>query len=108
MRAGDIVEVDFGVPIGAKVLGRRPAVVVTADAVLEHEPRTVHVVPLTSNTGRDLPSEVPVAGPDRASMAQAHLLQAVSVVRIGAVVGHTDAAELAQVRAVIIDLLDLY
>jgi len=38
MLAGDLIQVDFGVPAGREPGFVRPAVVVTADAVLAFEP----------------------------------------------------------------------
>jgi mRNA interferase MazF len=111
MRAGDIVTVDFGIPQGSEPGFERPAVIVTADLVLRASPRTVHVVPLTSNVTRRLPTEVELVDVDLPvrSVAQAHLCGVVSVTRLrdgdGPVrnVGH---AALAQVRSIIADLLD--
>jgi mRNA interferase MazF len=111
MRAGEIVDVDFGVPAGSEPGFRRPAIVVTADLILAASPRTVHVVPLTGNVSRSLPTEVPVDtdGLDRPSAAQCHLCTVVSTERITRiddrpVVGPTI---LAQVRAVLGDMLDI-
>ena len=58
MRAGDIRRVDFGEPIGSEPGLVRPALLVTSDTVLERNPRTVHVVPITSNVLRALPTDV--------------------------------------------------
>lgn len=110
MRAGDVVEVDFGLPAGSEAGFRRPAVVVTSDLVLEGHPKTIHVVPVTSNTRRSLSTEVTVsaAGLGRPSAAQCHLCTAISVERIGAgALGDIGAASLAEVRSVIADLLDI-
>lgn len=111
MRAGEVVEVDFGVPSGSEPGFRRPAVVVTSDRVLEGRPRTVHVVPITSNVRRDLPTEVRVSasvlGPP--SVAQCHLCTVVDVARITVTGGGGDVgpASLAAMRAVLADLLDI-
>jgi len=111
MRAGDIVRVDFGVPQGSEPGFVRPVVVVTADRVLAARPRTLHVVPITSNTTRRLPTEVEVESDDQAvsGMAQVHLCAVISTSRIvaGDHLGHVGAAGLAQVRTVIADLLDV-
>jgi mRNA interferase MazF len=110
MRAGEVVRVDFGFPVGSEPGFVRPAVVVTADAVLAHHPRTLHVVPVTSNVVRSLPSEVHVTSPglDQSSVAQCHLCTVISVERI---ITQSDASigavGLAQVRAVLADLLDI-
>lgn len=110
MRAGDLVEVDFGLPAESEPGFVRPAVVVTADLVLDGRPRTVHVVPVTPNTARSLPTEVPVSadGLDRPSVAQCHLCTVVSTVRIEAGgLGSVGAVALAEVRSVLGDLLDI-
>ncbi len=110
MRAGDVVRIDFGVPAGSEPGFVRPAVVVTADLVLRARPRTVHVVPITSNVGRGLPTEVPVlaGGLDLPSVAQCHLCTVVSTERIVEdELGAIGPSALAQVRSLLADLLDI-
>ena len=108
MRAGDAVTIDFGLPIGSEAGFRRPAVVVTADAVLRSRPPTIHVVPLTTNVARALPTEVPVDGLDRPSVAQCHLCTVVSVQRVVDDIGeNVGPSSLAQIRSVVADLLDV-
>lgn len=110
VRAGDVVRVDFGIPVGSEPGFQRPAVVVTADPVLAHRPRTVHVVPVTSNVTLSLPTEVAVAarGLDVASVAQCHLCTVVGSARIfDGGYGSVSSTELAQVRSVLGDLLDI-
>jgi mRNA interferase MazF len=110
LRAGDIVWVDFGVPLGSEPGLLRPAVVLTADLVLADGPRTLHVVPVTSNTRRDLPTEVlldEVELPSPSS-AQCHLLTVVDRQRLtGRTAGEVGAASLSQIRSLVTDLLDL-
>ena len=110
MRAGDVVEVDFGIPVGSEPGFRHPAVVVTADLVLEARPRTVHVVFVTSNTKRALPTEVPIDGArlTKDSVVQCHLCTVVSPLRIvDDRSGNVGPASLASIRAVLADLLDI-
>lgn len=110
MRAGDLIRVDFGVPIGSEPGFVRPAVVVSADAFLVHRPRTIHVVPVTSNVSRSLLSEVALTSPnlELASVAQCHLCAVIGVERlVGEEYGNVGAAELAQIRSVLGDLLDI-
>lgn len=110
MHAGDIVEVDFGIPAGSEPGFTRPAVVVTADLILVDGPRTLHVVPITSNVSRSLPTEVPLSAPglDRPSVAQCHLCTVVSRQRISpGDRGSVGAALLAQIRSVLGDILDM-
>lgn len=113
MRAGDVVRVDFGVPQGSEPGFVRPAVVLTADNVLRRQPRTVHVVPLTSNTQRHMPTDVLLEDieVEQPSTAQVHLCTAISTARIvdepkpDAL--NVGPVHLAQMRSVMSDLLDL-
>jgi len=110
MKAGDLIRVDFGIPRGSEPGFVRPAVVVTASLVLEERPRTLHVVPVTSNTERNLPTDVPVEAPplDRSSVAQCHLCSVISTDRIDeALEANVGSLALAQIRTVLGDLLDL-
>ncbi len=114
MRAGDIVRVDFGVPEGSEPGFARPAIVVTANLVLNMNPRTIHVVPIASNVTRRLPTEftIEMIGLERESVAQAHLCTVVSTSRIldegVASRPNVGSVQLAQIRQVIADLLDLH
>lgn len=99
MNFGDIVDVDFGIPLGSEAGFRRPGVIVVADAFLRYRPTTVFVVPLTS-TRRTFPSHVPIEpdpgnGLEQASYALVEQMRAVSVQRciehpgnVGDEVGH--------------------
>ena len=111
LRAGDIVRVDFGVPQGSEPGFVRPSIVVTADLLLIAQPRSIHVVPLTSNVTRRMPTEVelddggPLGSP---SVAQVHLCTVISHSRItGDVLGNIGPAILAQIRTVLGDILDI-
>jgi mRNA interferase MazF len=84
---GDIVEVDFGTPMGSEAGFLRRSVVVTADAFLRYRPTSVYVVPLTS-TPRAFPSHVPIApdelnGLEHHSCALVEQLRAVAMERCG-------------------------
>lgn len=85
MNSGDIVTVDFGLPIGSETGFLRPGIVLTADAFLRFRPTTVFVVPLTS-TPRTFPSHVEIT-PDEtnglhgASYALVEQLRAVAIER---------------------------
>jgi mRNA interferase MazF len=111
LTAGDVVQVDLGVPAGHEVGFPHPAVIITAQRVLDHEPTVVHVVPLTS-TMRGYESEVPIDpddanGLDRRSAAQCQHLRSVSRGRIAGRRGAVGAADLAAVRDTVAALLDL-
>ena len=90
---------------------RRPAVVVTAQRILDATPSIIQVVPLTS-TLRSFHSEV-VIEPDStnglaaASAAQCQHVRAVSPARIVEIRGNVGAAVLTQVRETIAVILDL-
>jgi mRNA-degrading endonuclease toxin of MazEF toxin-antitoxin module len=110
VRAGDVLRVDFGVPIGSSPGFQRPAVVVTADAVLRPGQPTFHVVPITSNVEREYRSDVSVdaAGLSAPSVAQCHLLAVVAAEQVlDEDLGNVGAVALAQIRSVIADLLDI-
>jgi mRNA interferase MazF len=110
MRAGEVIRVDFGAPAGSEPGFVRPAVLVSADVVLAHGPRTVHVVPITSNTARRYPTDVIVeaSGLTRGSVAQSHLCTVISTTRVvERELGDVGAVALAQIRSVLADLLDI-
>ncbi|MCU1358783.1 MAG: type toxin-antitoxin system PemK/MazF family toxin [Ilumatobacteraceae bacterium] len=111
MRAGDIITVDFGLPAGSGPGFERPAVVVSADLIVAQMPRTFHVVPVTSNVQRALTTDVPISasGLDKRSVGQCHLLTVAELERVkdDGGRGNVGPAVLAQLRAVIADLLDL-
>jgi mRNA interferase MazF len=110
MRAGDVLIVDFGAPIGSQPGLRRPAIVLTADAVLDYQPNTIHVVPVTSNVERSWDSDVRVeaAGLDGPSVAQCHLLGVISVERVAdRDGGNVGPATLFALREMVADLLDI-
>lgn len=110
MEPGDILWVDFGIPTGSTAGFQRPAVVISAAEVLSAEPSTIFVAPLTSNVRRALPTEIPLNPEllDRPSAAQCHLAGAISTQQI---VRHANlqvsATELAQIRSILSDLLDI-
>ena len=62
LTSGDVVDLELGVPEGREAGFRHPAVLVTAQRILEASPRVVHVIPLTS-TIRPFHAEV-VIDPD--------------------------------------------
>lgn len=110
MRAGDVLRVDFGIPAGSEPGFVRPAIAVSADLVLESNPRTLHVVPLTGNTARSLPTEVIVDAPGLAheSAAQCHLFTVISRERVvHDRLGNIGPTSLSAVRSIIGDLLDI-
>jgi mRNA interferase MazF len=109
--SGDVVEVDPGAPAGREAGLRHPAVLVTAQPILNASPSVVHVVPLTT-TIRGFQSEVLIE-PDRTnglgalSAAQCQHLRAISTRRIVARRGTVGAGVLVQLRETIAVILDL-
>ena len=111
LNSGDVVRLDLGVPAGREAGFRHPAVVVTAQRILNARPSVVHVVPLTSRIRR-FGSEIQIDpdasnGLDQPSAAQCQHLRAVSTSRIEQVCGNVGVQALTQVREVLSVLLDL-
>jgi mRNA interferase MazF len=110
VRSGDVVRVDFGLPVGSTPGLVRPAIVVTANQTLTFYSTTLHVVPVTTNVGRQWSSDVGLADSalPRDSVAQCHLCAVIDSSQIVEEPGHNiGAVYLAQIRSVLADLLDL-
>lgn len=109
--SGDVVEVELGLPQGHEAEFVRPAVIVTAQRILDAGASVLQVVPLTS-TFRGFHSEL-VIEPDRhnglpeRSGAQCQHIRAVSADRLRATKGNVGPAVLSQVREMVGLLLDL-
>ena len=111
LSSGDVVDLDFGAPEGSKAGFRHPAVVVTAQRILEASPSVIHVVPLTS-TIRGFHSEIVLVadtanGLSVESAAQCQHLRSVSPRRVLEVRGTVGGTALAQIRETIAVLLDI-
>ena len=111
LTSGDVAELDLGPPAGREVGFRHPAVVLTAQRVLDAGANVVQVVPLTT-TIRGFGAEVVVEpdvsnGLERVSAAQCQHVRAVSVGRVDRVRGNVGAVVLAQIRDVIGLILDI-
>lgn len=109
--SGDVVELDLGRPQGREAGFLHPAVIVTAQRILDATPTVVHVVPLT-RTIRGFHSEIVIDpdadnGLDVASAAQCQHLRAISPERIVATRGNIGALHLAQIRDTIAVIIDL-
>lgn len=110
MRSGDIVTVDFGLPVGSTPAKVRPAIVVTADQTLGVYTKTLHVVPLTTNVERSWATDIYLDSGElpQVSAAQCHLCSVIDSSQMLAESGRNiGAMHLAQIRSVIADLLDL-
>lgn len=109
--SGDVVDLELGAPEGREAGFRHPAVVVTAQRILDAAPSVVQVVPLTS-TIRSFHAEVlvepePANGLDVASAAQCQHIRAIALSRITGVRGNVGALVLTQIRETIAVILDV-
>jgi mRNA interferase MazF len=109
--SGDVVDLDLGLPEGREAGFRHPAILVTAQRILDADPTVVHVVPLTS-TIRGFHSEIVIApddvnGLDVLSAAQCQHVRAISPRRILGVRGNVGVVLLGQLRETIAVILDL-
>ena len=110
LNSGDVVELDLGAPTGREAGFRHPAVVVTAQRILDAAPNVVQVVPLTS-TNRGFGSEVRIeSDPDNGltdeSTAQCQHIRAVSTARVDRTIGNIGPAPLTQIREILALILD--
>lgn len=110
LSSGDVVKLDLGMPVGREAGFRHPAVVLTAQRILNASPSVIQVVPLTTRI-RGFRTEVrilpdPINGLTDPSAAQCQHIRAVSMARVGAVRGNVGAVALAQVRETIAVILD--
>jgi mRNA interferase MazF len=111
LTSGDVLDLELGPPTGHEAGFRHPAVLVTAQRIVDAEPSVLHVVPLTT-TIRSFHAEI-VIEPDAtnglaaSSAAQCQHLRSVSRERILEVRGNVGATALAQVRETIAVILDL-
>ena len=111
LTSGDVVDLDLGEPAGREAGFRRPAVVVTAQRILDAGPNVVQVVPLTT-TIRGFGSEVRVEpdsanGLDQPSAAPCQHVRAVSIGRVDRTRGNVGVVVLTQIRDVIGLILDI-
>jgi mRNA interferase MazF len=111
LTSGDVVELDLGTPSGREAGYRHPAVLVTAQRILDASPTVVHVVPVTSRL-RGFTSEVRIEpdtanGLHRPSSAQCQHVRAVATGRIETVLGNVGAVILSEVREVLGLVLDI-
>ncbi len=111
LRSGDVVDLDLGVPQGREAGFQHPAVVITAQSVLDADPAVIQVVPFTS-TLRGFESEVTVAaddanGLDHDSAAQCQHIRAVARSRVRSTLGTVDPVSLRTMRETVATLIDL-
>jgi mRNA interferase MazF len=109
--SGDVVYLDLGQPQGREAGYLHPAVVVTAQRILDGTPTVIQVVPLTS-TLRGFRTEVAIEpdaanGLEQSSSAQCQHVRAVSPARVGHTQGNVGAVVLSQIRETIAIIIDL-
>jgi mRNA interferase MazF len=109
--SGDIVNLDLGRPEGLEAGYLHPAVVVTAQRILDASPTLIQVVPLTS-TLRGFHTEVviepdPANGLGQSSAAQCQHVRAVSPARVVGTIGNVGPLALLQIRETIAVIIDL-
>jgi mRNA interferase MazF len=111
LTSGDVVHLDLGQPEGPEAAYRHPAVVITAQRILDAAPTVIQVVPLTS-TLRGFHSEVVIEpddsnGLEQSSAAQCQHIRAVSPTRVAGTRGNVGAVMLSQIRETIAVIIDL-
>jgi mRNA interferase MazF len=111
LSSGDVVELDLGLPVGREAGFAHPAVVVTAQRILDGDPTVIQVVPITS-TVRSFRSEVQIEadrgnGLDARSAAQCQHVRAVSASRVSGVRGNVGPVVIRQVREALALIFDL-
>ena len=105
MNLGDVVLVDFGVPVGSEPGFVRPAVVLMADSFLRFRPSVIFVAPLTM-TERLFPSHVEIQadalnGLEARSWALVEQLRAVASSRSGEPTGNVGSVAIHQIHDVL-------
>ena len=111
LTSGDVIDLDLGTPHGRESGFRRPAVVVTANTVLESSPAVIHVAPATT-TVRGHATEVAIEpdsdnGLTEATSIQCVHVRSISADRVEAVRGNVGPAALSEIRSIIGLLLDI-
>ncbi len=111
LTSGDVIDLDLGVPEGREAGFSHPAVVVTAQRILDAQPTVIQVVPLTT-TIRDFASEITIEpdvtnGLQQRSAAQCQHVRAVSTGRVKQLRGNTGPTVLSQIRDTIGLILDI-
>ncbi len=111
LNSGDVVDLDVGSPEGREAAFRHPAVIVSAQRVLDGGPTVIQVVPITS-TIRKFGSEVEVRadtdnGLTQYSMARCQHIRAISPNRVLAVRGNVGSLVVRQIRETFAVVLDL-
>ena len=109
--SGDVVALDLGLPEGREAGFRHPAVVVTAQRILDAQPSVIQVVPVTT-TVRGFASEITIEpdndnGLRHQSVAQGQHIRAVSPGRVDEVHGNVGPTALSQICDTLGLILDI-
>lgn len=109
--SGDVVDLDLGQPQGPEAGFYHPAIVVTAQRILDAGPSVVHAVPLTTRF-RGFATDIPIDpdahnGLTSVSAAQCQHVRAISADRITATRGNVGPAILFQIRDALALVLDI-
>mgnify|MGYP001815017685 CR=1 FL=1 len=109
--SGDVVDLDLGRPEGREAGYLHPAVVVTAQRILDASPTVIQVVPLTS-TLRGFHTEVAIEpdqsnGLEQSLAAQCQHVRAVSPARVADTLGNVGPLVVSQIRETIALTIDL-
>lgn len=109
-KRGEVWLLDFGEPVGREQAGRRPAVIVSDDAMNDGPSGLVLVVPITSRR-RDLPSHVELddaaSGLDEVSYAKCEDVKSVSDRGLITRIGSVTIEALAEIERILRYLLSL-
>lgn len=100
MLRGEVWWIEFDPAVGSEIRKKRPAVIVSNDSANRNLARVV-VVPLTSNTGRQYPSEALVTVAGQSSKAMADQIMAADKSRLKSKLGSLSKADLLAVEDVI-------
>ncbi len=111
LTSGDVIDLDLGLPEGREAGFRHPAVLITAQRILDALPTVIQVVPLTT-TIRGFTSEITIEPDDtnglqQRSAAQCQHIRAVSTRRVEQVRGNAGPVVLSRIRDVIGLVLDI-
>lgn len=111
LTSGDVVDLDLGSPEGREAGFRHPAIIVSAQRILDSAPTVIQIVSVTSSM-REFDSEVAIQ-PERlnglkvTSSAQCQHIRAISPARVLATRGNVGAILLAQIRETLATILDI-
>ena len=111
LTSGDIVDLELGSPGGREAGFARPAIIVSAQRILDHSPSVIQIVPLTTTVrGFDAEIEIspePLNALTERSAAQCQHIRAVSPARVEGSRGNVGPVVLAQIRVVLSEILDI-